>query len=198
MGAAQLGLLGKEPPRFDERFSGVVRTALDAHSFVEHGPGFLRGHQTVFDALLATLAWRHERRDMYDRVVEVPRLLAAIPDDGPGHPVLEHIADALSRRYGHPFRHVTVALYRDGEDSVAWHGDRIGPDEEKPVVTVSLGAPRRFLMREVVTTGERGRRLAFHLGWGDLFVMGGACQSTWQHAVPKQGRADPRMAVMFR
>lgn len=36
------------------------------------------------------------------------------------------------------------------------------------------------------------------LGWGDLMIMGGTCQRTWEHAVPKVSRANPRMAIMFR
>jgi len=36
------------------------------------------------------------------------------------------------------------------------------------------------------------------LGDGDLLVMGGSCQRTWQHSVPKVRQAAPRIAIMFR
>jgi alkylated DNA repair dioxygenase AlkB len=64
------------------------------------------------------------------------------------------------------------------------------------VATVSVGAPRRFLLRP--NTG--GTSLSFSLGRGDLLVMGGSCQRTWQHAVPKSRRVgdEPRIAIMFR
>jgi len=88
-----------------------------------------------------------------------------------------------------------MGLYRTGADSVAWHGDTTARDlPEAVVATVSLGEPRRFLLRP----RGGGRTIPFSLGRGDLFVMGGACQRTWQHAVPKVARALPRLAVMFR
>ena len=148
------------------------------------------------DELLRGTAWRSERRYMYDRTVDVPRLVAALPDDGPGHPLLERIREALSAHYGTAFARVSMGYYRDGADSVAWHGDTTARDMDEPtlVATVSRGAPRRFLLRP----RGGGRSIAFPLGRGDLFVMGGSCQRTWQHAVPKVARALPRVAIMFR
>jgi len=148
------------------------------------------------DALVRETAWRRERRRMYDRVVEVPRLVASLPDDGPGHPLVEQIRALLSAHYATAFTRVSMGYYRDGADSVAWHGDTTARDMDEPtlVATVSLGAPRRFLLRP----RGGGRSLAFPLGRGDLFVMGGLCQRAWQHAVPKVARALPRVAVMFR
>jgi alkylated DNA repair dioxygenase AlkB len=133
---------------------------------------------------------------MYDRVVDVPRLVAGLPDDGPAHPLIERMRAALSRHYATAFVRVSMGYYRDGADSVAWHGDTTARDMDEPtlVVTVSLGGPRRFLMRQ----RGGGRSTRFELGRGDLFVMGGLCQRTWQHAVPKVAQGLPRVAVMFR
>ena len=153
------------------------------------------GHEALFAQLLATTAWRAERRPMYERVVDVPRLLATLPEDGPGHPLLEQIRQLLGDRYGTDFVRLTLGYYRDGRDSVAWHGDTTARDlPEAVVATVSLGEPRRFLLRP----RDGGRARAFALGWGDLIVMGGACQRTWRHAVPKVSYAGPRIAVMYR
>jgi alkylated DNA repair dioxygenase AlkB len=153
------------------------------------------GHEALFAQLLATTAWRAERRPMYDRVVDVPRLLATLPEDGPGHPVLEQIRQLLGARYGTDFVRRTLGYYRDGRDSVAWHGDTTARElPEAVVATVSLGEPRRFLLRP----RDGGRARAYALGWGDLIVMGGACQRTWRHAVPKVSHAGPRIAVMYR
>lgn len=192
---SQVALFGREPPAFDSTFGTVRRYDLDGDAWIEHGSGFLTGHEALFDALQSSTTWRHEAREMYERVVDVPRLLGTLPGDGPGHPVVESLRAALSRRYAVAFKGVTLALYRDGTDSVAWHGDRIARElPHAHVATVSLGAPRKFLMRRK----EGGHSLTFSLGWGDLMVMGGACQRTWQHCVPKARRADPRMVVMFR
>ena len=132
---------------------------------------------------------------MYERMVDVPRLVAIFPADGPGHPLLAEITRTLARRYGRSLPSIAAAYYRDGRDSVAMHGDKLGQRVGDSVVAlVSLGEPRRFLMKPVAG----GSVLTFQLGWGDLLVMGGTCQKTWLHGVPKAARALPRMSVQFR
>jgi alkylated DNA repair dioxygenase AlkB len=149
----------------------------------------------VFDALLHSVRWRQERREMYQRMVEVPRLYGVLPEDGEGHPVIEQVRRVLSRRYGQEFTRVSLGYYRDGQDSVAWHGDQVARNLPSALVaSVSVGAPRRLLLRPK----GGGSSFALSLGWGDLFVMGGSCQRTWQHSVPKVRRAQPRIAIMFR
>jgi len=185
-----------EPAVDVDALAHLRRTNLDDASWVEHLPDWVRGQDALMEELVRTTAWRSERRYMYDRTVDVPRLVAGLPDDGPGHPLLERIREALSAHYATAFARVSMGYYRDGADSVAWHGDTTARDMDEPtlVATVSLGAPRRFLLRP----RGGGRSLAFPLGRGDLFVMGGLCQRAWQHAVPKVARALPRVAVMFR
>jgi alkylated DNA repair dioxygenase AlkB len=193
----QLDLFAAPRVGFDAAFSGLRRTELADGAWVDHVPGWVRGHDTLFDELVASLAWHTETRRMYDHVVATPRLLASIPRDGvAGAQTIEALRRALSARYGEDFVRTTAALYRDGSDSVAWHGDTTARDLDQAIVaTVSLGQPRRFLMRP--TSG--GPSIAYPLGRGDLIVMGGTCQRTWRHAIPKVARtAGPRMAVMFR
>jgi alkylated DNA repair dioxygenase AlkB len=105
------------------------------------------------------------------------------------------MADLLSGRYGVAFTQVGVNLYRDGSDSVAWHGDRVARELPEAVVAlVSLGAARPFRLRP---TGG-GPSVGYLPGPGDLLVMGGSCQRTWQHAVPKTRAAPPRISIQFR
>jgi len=198
------GALPSQPLLFDRgepavdaaALARLRRTSLDDGAWVEHLPDWVHGQDALMDALVRETAWRRERRRMYDRVVEVPRLVASLPDDGPGHPLVEQIRALLSAHYATAFTRVSMGYYRDGADSVAWHGDTTARDMDEPtlVATVSLGAPRRFLLRP----RGGGRSTAFALGRGDLFVMGGLCQRTWQHTVPKVSRALPRLAIMFR
>lgn len=191
----QMMLLGHEAPSFDEGFRAVEHRDLGRGAWIDHVPGWVTGHATVFDVIVSSTRFRTIQEHLYDRVLDAPRLVAAVPEDGPGHPILEPIRRALSARYGESFEHVTLALYRDGKDSVAWHGDRVARKMETALVaTVSLGTARPFLLRPY----GGGTSLRFRLGLGDLLVMGGNCQRTFQHSVPKIAHASPRLAVMFR
>ena len=205
---------------FDEPVLGplddgsVRRTTLTRGAWVDLRRGWLAGSGAVFARLAAqpgpekgpekgTVPWRAEKRQMYDRVVAVPRLLcfygedAALPD-----PALTAARTALNAHYGpelgEPFRTAGLCLYRDGRDSVAWHGDTIGRGarEDTMVAILSLGTPRALLLRP----REGGQRpLRFEVGHGDLLVMGGSCQRTWEHAVPKTAQpAGARISVQFR
>jgi alkylated DNA repair dioxygenase AlkB len=139
---------------------------------------------------------------MYDRVVDVPRLLCFYGEIQPlPDPVLARARDALDRHYwpelGEPLCTAGLCLYRDGRDSVAWHGDTTGRGgtQDTVVAIVSLGAPRALLLRP----RGGGPAIRHDLGHGDLLVMGGSCQRTWEHAVPKTSRATgPRISVQFR
>lgn len=189
-------LLGNEGPSFDPTFAGIERTELACDSWIDQVQGVLSGHQSVFAALHDDTRWHGHRRVMYDRVVDVPRLTASIPRDGPGHPLIREIADALGHRYGATFDLVALALYRDGQDSVAWHRDKARRERrgQALVATLSLGDSRRFLVRP----HGGGPSTGFSAGWGDLLVMGGASQRYWEHCVPKAQQAGPRISVMFR
>jgi alkylated DNA repair dioxygenase AlkB len=195
--STQPSLLGGGAPAVDGgALARIRRIALDEDAWVEHLPGWVSGHEALLDHLAQSTAWRTESRLMYDRMVDVPRLVAALPADGPGHPVLEEIRRVLNARYETTFVNLSMGYYRDGNDSVAWHGDTTARELPQAIVaTISLGEPRKFLLRP----RSRGARTqAYMLGWGDLIVMGGSCQRTWEHSVPKVAHAWPRMAVMYR
>lgn len=188
----QLDLFAAPAPAFDGAFTGLARRTLSEGAWVDHQAGWVTGHAALFDELERTLAWRTEERTMYDRLVATPRLLAKVPRDG----IVEQMRVALSARYGEELVRTTAALYRDGDDSVASHGDTTARDMVQAIVaTVSLGEPRRFLMKPAAG----GASIAYQLGRGDLVVMGGTCQRTWRHGIPKVANAPgPRIAVMFR
>ena len=189
---------GRSELALDESFSNLTRTQLDPRSWVVYQPGWVSGSDELFDRLVTERDWGQRRRKMYNRTVEEPRLtsLWRLSLGEPLEPpTLEEMRRVLSDRYDVSLDSVGFNLYRDGRDSVAWHGDRISKEIEEPlVVLVSLGDPRRFLLRP--STG--GKSLSFELGRGDLLVTGGRTQRDWQHSVPKVAKAGPRISIAFR
>jgi alkylated DNA repair dioxygenase AlkB len=201
---------GRQPSLFEEAgtraaLTGlgrlVTRRALTNGAWVDLRPGWITGADGLFERLATDVPWRDERRTMYNRVLDVPRLLchygetAMLP-----HPLLDECRTTLNAHYRDElpegFATAGLCLYRNGNDSVAWHGDKIGrgKTEDTMVAIVSLGSPRPLLLRPV----GGGPSLKFTVGHGDLLVMGGSCQRTWEHAVPKTTGVGPRVSVQFR
>jgi alkylated DNA repair dioxygenase AlkB len=189
---ARLGVLGET----------VQRRQLTGGAWVDHRPGWVSGSDELFLRLVETVPWHAERRPMYERVVDVPRLLKFY---GEGEPLPDRLLtlarDRLNEHYavelGEQFVTAGCCFYRDGRDSVAWHGDTIGRSrtEDTMVAIVSFGTPRPLLLRQK----GGGETLRYPLGHGDLIVMGGSCQRTWEHAIPKTAKGvGPRISVQFR
>ena len=183
----------------DGSFSSLERIDLDAESWVDYAPRWVTGGDGLFGQLLTATDWGQRTRWMYEKRVVEPRLTAhwRAEDGKPLEPpVLEDMRRLLSDRYGVELDSMGMNLYRDGRDSVAWHGDRIAKEIEKPVVAlVSLGHPRKFLLRPK----GGGKSRPFELGQGDLLVTGGRTQRSWDHSVPKVAHAaGPRISLAFR
>jgi alkylated DNA repair dioxygenase AlkB len=188
--------------------SSVRRTALAHGAWIDLRPGWIAGSGELLLRLLPAVPWQAERRRMYDRVVDVPRLTAFYAEGEPlPDPALDEAKAVLDGHYGaelgEPFRTAGLCLYRDGRDSVAWHGDTIGRGKthDTLVAIISVGSPRALLLRP----RAGGPVLRHELGHGDLIVMGGSCQRTWEHAIPKTARAvstarltGPRISIQFR
>lgn len=194
----QPSLFGQGEPRPDADFSGLTRHELDSTAWVDHVAGWLQGADDLFEELLHSAPWESTTQELYGKVVVTPRLVARWPapsDLSRLPPVIGRMRDLLVARYQRPFDSISANLYRDGRDSVAWHGDHIPRSIVDPVVaTISLGHARRFVMRP-----REGRtELSLALGNGDLVVMGGSSQRTWLHAVPKTAAAGPRISIAYR
>ena len=185
-------------------FDPSERRDLGSGAWVEIRAGWVGGVAgQLFEDLNVCVDWRSERRQMYDRVVNVPRLVSFcdLTVQPPPHPEIARLRrrlnDIYARELGEPFTTAGFCLYRDGEDSVAWHGDTIGrgSTHDTMVAIVSLGATRVLVMRP----RGGGTSLRLPLRHGDLLVMGGSCQRTWEHAVPKTTiPTGPRMSIQFR
>lgn len=189
-------------PAVDESLAGLSRIQLDASSWVDYLQGWVSASDQLFARLVETVDWRQRSRHIYDRRVQEPRLTSAwhASSGRPlSPPILEHMRGVLSTRYSVELDSMGLNLYRDGRDSVAWHGDRIAKEISEPVVAiVSLGEPRRFLLRPRQRGPEGAATRTFMLGRGDLLITGGACQRQWEHSVPKVPSAGARISITFR
>ena len=196
--AWQPSLLDTGPPVPDASFATVRRIELGSGAWVDVAPGWLTGADALFEELVASVPWRAHQVPMYERIVDQPRLSAwwGQDQDQPWPEAARPMAAALSARYGTAFDALGANLYRTGSDSVAWHGDKVYREQLVALVAVvSLGATRRFLLRPK----GGGSSIRLDPAPGDLLVMGGTCQRTWQHSVPKvAGAVGPRLSLMFR
>jgi alkylated DNA repair dioxygenase AlkB len=203
--ASLFDTLAPEAPTGPQRgqLTGAVRRhVLTRGAWVDVRPGWVTGSDELFERLVREVPWHAERRVMWDNVVAVPRLLKFYgADETLPDPLLAECRDALSEHYREelrePFTTAGMCFYRDGRDSVAWHGDTIGRSstQDTMVAILSLGEARRLSLRP--RTG--GESMSFPVGHGDLLVMGGSCQRTWEHAVLKTARpVGPRISIQFR
>ena len=181
---------------------GMTRRHLTHGAWLDVRPGWLTAGDRLLEDLVHEVPWQAERRQMYDSVVDVPRLTRFYAEGEPlPRPILAQARDTLSAHYagelGEPFTTAGMCLYRDGRDSVAWHGDRIGRSREQDtmIAIVSLGADRPLSLRP----RDGGPSIKVAAGHGDLVVMGGSCQRTWDHAILKTSAVvGPRISVQFR
>jgi len=210
-GYRRIMTLAYQASLFDEQGAAPVvgalggrmrRIPLESGAWIDLCPGWVANSDTLFEELVGAVDWRADRREMYDRVVEVPRLVSwfGAADTLP-HPALDEALRRLNTHYARVdderFATAGLCFYRTGDDSVAWHGDRVGRSVQRDtrVAILSVGAERVLSVRPVAG----GQVSRFPVGHGDLIVMGGSCQRTYEHAILKSAKAvGPRISVQFR
>ena len=182
---------------FDRSFGGIERIELAEGAWIDRQPAWASRPDALFVTAVEALDWKEGVEKIHGKELPRPRLVASFGsgDLPPGLEVVGEMSEALSHKYGVRLDRVTCNLYRDGKDSVAWHGDRVARNRpEATVAIVSLGESRPFRVRP----RGGGSSIGWPAGGGDLIVMGGSCQRTHDHSIPKVAKAGPRIAVMFR
>lgn len=182
---------------FDPTFGRIERMDLGQDAWIDRQVGWVSRPDELFVSLLETLEWEDGVERIRGNEIARPRQVAnfSAKSTPASLGVINGMSAVLSERYQVQLDRITCNLYRDGSDSVAWHGDRIARDRpEATVAIVSLGDERQFRVRPK----GGGRSVGWPAGRGDLMVMGGSCQRTFDHSVPKVASAGPRIAVMFR
>lgn len=205
-------------------FASNARVLLDDHrGRIEYTPGVVDSAtaQAWFDALREGVEWQAQRRRMYDRDVDVPRLLAHyrlgpprgkaarprprgafVPAYAPASevaiPDAIHAARAVVEAHtGTTFNSVGLNHYRDGRDSVAMHNDHLYEITElQPIALLSLGASRHMTIR---AKQPPKRSFALELESGSVLLMSYATQLNYDHGVPKVAHeVGPRISLAFR
>ena len=192
--ALQMCLLSAGAPGVPPLVGEIGRTDLGSGAWLDHRSDWLPGADSWFRLIEEKAQWKADQRPMYDRIVDVPRLVWWAKEPEAIVPELGELRSLFERRYNRPFPSITANHYRDGKDSVAMHRDRVRLPGDTVVAIVSLGGRRPFKIKP----DHGGPTRSFDLGHGDLLVMGGTFQATHQHGVPKLACAEPRISLMFR
>lgn len=191
----------------------LAREALSGEAWVTLVESFVAADHALMEALRRTLPLQQEPLTLLGRTLLTPRLVSFHGDPGcvyrysrrsfspsPWTPELSRLREQIRAATGDDYNAVLANYYRDGSDSMGWHSDdepELGPrwPDEVRVASISLGAPRRFVLR--ARRGDEQR--SYSLGGGTLLVMGGATQREFRHAVPKTRAAcGPRLNLTFR
>ena len=167
------------------------------HGDVTYVPEFL--DRALADAVVAELnadtRWRADSRMMYGKRVLVPRETAGRGEKmpQPWTPALAAVRKLVERHTGAGFDYCFLNGYRNGNDAVAWHGDRDGTRDARLVVaSLSLGATRTFQLRPERRAGLRHDPISVDVAHGDLVVMRGDTQLYWEHRVPTRSARHRR------
>lgn len=191
-------------------FGGSVELLGGALGSAVYRPSFVPAEEAArwFEVLREGIDWRSDRRVMYDREVDVPRLRAhfAILDesiegtqaiDARVPDVIGAAAQRVAAATGAPFNSVGLNFYRDGNDSVAPHNDRLADLVEGwPIALLSLGDTRRMLIRRKDGAGPAA---PIDLAAGSLLVMSHSSQIHTTHGIAKTRTAvGPRISLAFR
>ena len=172
----------------------------DAEGGVRYWPDALSGQQQLawFRQLAQRLHWQRERRQMYERMLDVPRLQASLPlDEVCALAAVQGALELVRGLVPAPFTHVGFNFYRDGQDSVAVHNDRLHQlVPGQPIVLVSLGHARDMLLR---AKDGHHRPVRVRLEPGSVLAMSHASQVTHEHGIPKTRESvGPRISCAFR
>jgi len=177
---------------------GEGARVLFSEGYVQKDLGLLKG-------LRSSLPLKTETLRFAGKDVPMPRLTSWHGDIGyrysgklfqpsPWTDELSELRNRLNVLLDVEFNSVLVNYYRDGKDSIAWHADDEPEIEDGAIASVSLGAPRRFILKHKTNSTKH----EYMLGNGSLLVMCNA-QKTWLHSVPKTAKpVGPRMNLTYR
>lgn len=179
---------------------------------LEYTPHFLSEKEAskLEEKLLNETPWKQNTQKMYDKTVLTPRLTAWYGNNSKAYhlggneftvnqwsPELLNLKLKIEKFSGYRFNSVLLNLYRDGNDSVAWHRDKESELGNRPVIaSLSLGQVRNFDFRNV---DDHQKKYSLALKNGSLLIMKGDLQVNWEHRIAKSTKQmKPRINLTFR
>lgn len=160
------------------------------------------------DHLLKTTPWEQRTQKMYDKMMLTPRLTAwygderkssdnNVADANPWNSELLSLKKRIEKEFGYRFNGVLLNLYRDQNDSVAWHRDKESRYGDRPVIaSLSLGQTRKFDFRKL---NHHQSKYSIPLPHGSLLMMKGDLQEHWEHRIAKSSlHMKERINMTFR
>lgn len=179
---------------------------------LEYTPRFLseKAATKLEEKLLDETPWKQNTQKMYKKTVLTPRLTAWYGDENKDYhlggndfnvnqwsPELLNLKLKIEKFSGYKFNSVLLNLYRDGNDSVAWHRDKDSELGDRPIIaSVSLGQVRNFDFRNVKNHQQKH---SLALNHGSLLIMKGDLQVNWEHRIAKSTKLmKPRINLTFR
>lgn len=192
-------------PGWLARDAAVERVVLDDLSWVDLVRGLVPDAQRVHDDLAREASWRNGRTYRYEHWVQDERRSAS-QSGARRHPALVDVEAWLVRRYRVRFSGVVLSEYRHGRQALGFHRDRAMTWlDDTLVALLSLGSQRPWLMRpdpgrpEIDPDDALRDAIDLSPAGGDLLVMGGRCQRSWLHAVPRVDAAvGSRISAQWR
>ncbi|KAL6050713.1 Alpha-ketoglutarate-dependent dioxygenase AlkB [Balamuthia mandrillaris] len=188
------------------------RKEISEGCFVSFCPDYLNPSEAseLFEELLQLPNFIQGQFKMFGKPVKTPRMQSWMSDPAltaslyqrqpalPWSPRLAKLRDEMGALCGGcHFNYVLINLYRDGRDYIGFHADKEAiPEGKNKIASLSLGEPRRFLMRRYK---EKKASLEYLLTPGSVILMEGETQRHWKHSVPKEPkRTRPRINLTFR
>ncbi|REC47583.1 alpha-ketoglutarate-dependent dioxygenase AlkB family protein [Chryseobacterium pennipullorum] len=180
---------------------------------LEYREHFLSAEEadTLKALLLENTPWEQRTQKMYDKMVLTPRLTAWYGDDKKSYqsadsnssktnswtPELLSLKERIENEFGYRFNGVLLNLYRDNNDSVAWHRDKESRYGKRPVIaSISLGQTRNFDFRK---KDHHQSKYSLPLPHGSLLIMKGDLQENWEHRIAKSATPmKERINLTFR
>lgn len=158
-----------------------------------------------YNMLLHNTPWREYQMPMYDKIVTAPRMIAwygkqeeAGESALPWTPELMQLKKKVEEETRLLFNAVLLNLYRNGNDSVAWHSDKehmIGTNPN--IASMTFGQTRPFRLRHKIDKSVAQIEVPLH--HGTLLLMSGTTNTFWEHQIPKSAKEMlPRINLTFR